>query len=244
VLGFVVKRRLGFPVRRRKVVLLLAVVALEWGGYETFIASKRSLEFARRFDEARPVALHLNEKTQSVKHATVLSSDLLAADVLPTSTSNAVLWAPHLLVFSGASSREGKERFYQYLYYTGISPSRLENILRNEGEYGFAVGLFGFERTMKGLSLDPKPITAEELKKELQQYAAYSDSFTRERAAQNELAYLMTPVDEQRDFQNLDRWYERESGERVGNFNLYRLHLRESSSTMAAAYTKQSDSER
>lgn len=244
MLGFVVKRRLGFPVRRRKAVLLLAVVALEWGCYETFIASKRSLEFARRFDEARPVALHLNEKTKPIEHATVLSSDLLAADVLPTSTSNAVLWAPHMLVFSGASSTEGKERFYQYLYFTGISPNRLENILRNEREYGFAVGLFGFERTMKGLSLDPKPLTAEELKNELQRYAAYSDSFTRERAAQTELAYLMTPVGEQRDFQNLDRWYERERGERVGNFNLYRLHLRERSSTVAAAYTKQSDSER
>lgn len=234
VVGMMV-RRVELPRVRRRAVLLLAVAALEWGAYETYVATKRSMEFARRFDDARPVALRLNElgnKAKADDHGIILSSDLLAADVLPTTAPNAVLWAPHMMVFSGVSTAGSKERFYQYLYYTGITPGRLENILRNEREYGFTAGLFGFERTMKGLSLNPKPITRAELNDELQLYAAYCNSFSRETAEQTELSYLMTPVNDERDLANLDRWYQRDRGERIGNFNLYRLRLRDNYSTM------------
>ena len=60
---------------------------------------------------------------------------------------------------------------------------------------------------------------------ELSWYEQYCASFTRERAAQTELSYLIMPVAD-RDVANLDRWYERDGGERVGNYNLYRLRLR------------------
>ena len=241
VLAVIVKRREGFPIARRKAVLLIALAALEWGAYETFVATKRSMEFARRLDEARPAALRLEQlaqheqKEQGSPRQTILSSDLLAADGLPTSASQAVLWAPHMLVFSGVTVVESKERFYQYLYYTGITPDRLRNILRNEREYGFTAGLFGFERTIKGLSLNPKPITTAELENELQQYAAYCGTFTRERAGQTELSYLMMPASEERSLANLDRWYERDGGERIGSYILYRLSLRTSDSTINAS---------
>lgn len=224
-IGIVVKRRAGAPIVRRKAVLLLALVAIEWGAYETYVATVRSMELAKGFDEARPAALRvaqLSAGDESPVRKTVLSSDLLAADALPTSTANSVLWAPHMMVFSGVTVAESKERFYQYLYYTGVTPERLENILRNEHEYGFTAGLFGFERTIKGLSLNPKPITKEELSNELKQYGNYCASFTRERAAATQLSFLMTPVDEKRSLANLDRWYERDGGERVGSFSTLR----------------------
>lgn len=225
----------AFPALRiqRKALLWIAIGALEWGAYESFVATRRSLEFARRFDEVRPVALQLgqiarsgNVKQGSAARPTVLSTDLMGADVLPTSAPQAVLWAPHMLVYSGLSLPESKERFYQYLYYTGITSDRLRQILRNERQYGFAAGLFGFERTIKGLSLNPKPITTEEFEGELTRYAQYCTSFNRERATQTELSYLIMPADDQRDMANLDHWYERDKGERVGNYMLYRLTLR------------------
>lgn len=235
VLAAIVKRPAASSIHvRRKVVLWIALAALEWGAYETFAATRRSMEFARRLDDARPVALRLEQLQQerAQSRVTILSSDLLAADGLPTSGSQAVLWAPHMMVFSGVSIAESKERFYQYLYYTGITPERLKNILRNERQYGFSAGLFGFERTIKGLSLNPKPITAAELEDELRLYAEYCASFTRERAGETELSYLMVRADEERDFANLDRWYERDSGERVGPYTLYRISLRNGYSTM------------
>lgn len=237
VIAILVKRRFGSPVTRRNAVLLLAVAAFEWGAYETYVATKRSMEFARRFDEARPVALRLNQignASGGLDRSTILSSDLMAADVLPTSAANAVLWAPHMMVFSGVTTSDSKERFYQYLYYTGITPERLENILRYEHQYGFAAGLFGFERTIKGLSLNPQPISRAELEAELRDYAAYCESFSQERAEKTELSFLITPANKDQDFRNLDRWYERDGGERIGNFELFRIRLRESYSTRNA----------
>ena len=35
------------------------------------------------------------------------------------------------------------------------------------------------------------------------------------------------PTDDERNVSNLDRWYERDRGERVGNYMLYRVSLRD-----------------
>jgi hypothetical protein len=62
------------------------------------------------------------------------------------------------------------------------------------------------------------------------QYAAYLEyahAFNRDRAASPALSCLVVQADRQPDFTNLDRWYERDAGERVGNSILYRLKLRE-----------------
>jgi hypothetical protein len=224
---------------RRKAVLLIGLAALEWGAYETHVATQRSMEFAARFDEARPLALRLDRGVESgSRHGLILSSDLLAADALPTSTANGVLWAPHMMVFSGVGTAESKERFYQYLYFTGISPDRLREILLNEHEYGFTAGLFGFERTMKGLSLNPKPITRLELEAELRLYTDYCNTFTADRIRETELSYLMIPKNEQRNLSNLDHWYQRDEGEQVGGFKLYRLHPRVNSPSISASYSE------
>ena len=186
------------------------------------------MEFATRLDDARAVALRVEALQQQGQVAgTILSSDLLTADGLPTNASSPVLWAPHMLVFSGTSSLENKERFFKYLYYTGVSPDQLRNILRYEGRYGFTAGLFGFERTIKGLSVDPKPITAAEVEQELRLYSRYCESFSVTQAEEIPLAYLVSRVNEPDEFSNLDRWYQRDAGERVGEFKLYRLRLRD-----------------
>jgi hypothetical protein len=239
VLAMIVKRRAGSPIVRRKAVLLIGLAALEWGAYETHVATQRSMEFAARFDEARPLALRLERGLESGSPAgLVLSSDLLAADALPTSTANGVLWAPHMMVFSGVGTEESKERFYQYLYFTGITSDRLREILLNERAYGFTAGLFGFERTMKGLSLDPKPITRQEMEAELRLYEQYCNTFNADRIRGTELSYLMVPVKDQCNLSNLDHWYLRDAGEPVGAFTLYRLHPRGESPSINASYSE------
>jgi len=40
------------------------------------------------------------------------------------------------------------------------------------------------------------------------------------------LSYLIIHSDKRPDFANLDRWYERDAGERIGEFILYRVKLR------------------
>jgi len=40
------------------------------------------------------------------------------------------------------------------------------------------------------------------------------------------VTYAVIPADVNFDFTNLDRWYDRDAGERVGSYILYRLKLR------------------
>jgi hypothetical protein len=62
---------------------------------------------------------------------------------------------------------------------------------------------------------------------EILSYTKYAESFNREDASNPRLSYVVTPIAEETDLSNLDRWYERDAGERVGNFKLYRLKLRD-----------------
>jgi hypothetical protein len=167
--------RTPFRIRLpRKSLLWLALLAFEWGAYETLVATRGSMPFDQQLDDARAVALKLGSLARVETDGgfpTMLSTDLLVADSVPTSSSQSVLWAPHMMVFSGVTNSESKERFYQYLYYTGVTPAELKTIVRTEARYGFAVGMFGFERTIRGLSRDPKPITPEELDRELKYYS-------------------------------------------------------------------------
>ncbi len=213
-----------------KAVLWIALAAFEWGAYETLVAARGSVPFGQEVDDARLVALRLREFANDhdgSRHPTLLSSDLLVADSLPTTAPHSVLWAPHMLVFSGVSEAESKERFYQYLYYTNISSERLRTILRTEGRYGFAVGLFGFERTIRGLSRNPNPVTAAELDAEIRKYEQYCAGFGESQAARPRISYVVVRADENLNLANLDNWYERDAGERIGKFLLYRTRLRD-----------------
>jgi uncharacterized membrane protein len=215
----------------KKALAWIAIIAFEWGAYETFVAATGSVELNRRLADAQPVAVRLAEigRSEGIKtpRPVVLSTDLLVADGLPTSAPQAVLWAPHMPVFSGVTNVESKERFYQYLYYTGIDAEELRGILTKEGRYGFAAAIFGFERAVEGLSDDSGTITAEELENELRLYSAYRAAFSRERARLVELSYVVVPNETEPDLSNLDRWYERDAGVRAGKFTLYRVRPRE-----------------
>jgi hypothetical protein len=188
---------------------------------------------AQEVDEARPVATRLSQLatsgSDSGARSTLLCYDLLVADSFPTSAPQSLVWAPHMIVFSGVNEAESKERFYQHLYYSGIGPARLKDILLNEARYGFASGIFGFDRTIRGLSRNPKPITTQELDAEVKLYDDYIASFNGARAREINLSYVVVAGSDQVDFSNLDRWYERDAGEQIGKFILYRTRFRDAS---------------
>lgn len=61
---------------------------------------------------------------------------------------------------------------------------------------------------------------------ELNEYSSYIKSFDRNNAAAPLLSYIVTSPDEHIDFSNLDKWYERDAGEQIGKYILYRVRLR------------------
>jgi len=75
------------------------------------------------------------------------------------------------------------------------------------------------------LSFDFKPIAEAEIEEEVKRYQAYVDSFSSEKVLLHPLAYVITKGES--DLSHVDRWYERDTGERIGDYNLYRLKLRQ-----------------
>jgi hypothetical protein len=215
-----------------RVLVLVALAAFAWGMVEAKVATGILSDYNMMRDDAMPLASRLAELSRASsaqaiggEREIVLSTHVVHADNLPTVAPQAVLWALHMRVFSGVTLAENKERFYQQLYYTGIGEQRFLEAM-TDYSFEYRIGLFGQERINRTLTADLKPITAEEIHYELGLYLDYTESFTRERAARWPLSYVIAWAGDRPDFSNLDRWYERDQGEHIGNFVLYRVRLR------------------
>ena len=150
-------------------------------------------------------------------------ADLRTIGKLPDVAPQAVLWTPHLFSFASVTWPEYKERLYTYLYYSGYTEQQFNALIGDHTYLQFWV--FGWGRFVTGLAYNPAPITRTEIEAEQRAYTDFVVNFDRTRAAQPALAYVVVPV-EQLNLANIDRWYERDAGERVGNTIIYRVRLR------------------
>jgi hypothetical protein len=222
------------PIRYR-IVGWLVFVALWWAGMEVLAPTKVLNRDNQFIDRAAAVCQRLgklsktDERIATINLETdsyplVLASDNKVAIILPTFAPHAVLWAPHF-DFLNLRPGESRERFYEYLYYTGVDGGRLAKELRDPMST-FAAAAFGHERVIPDLSVQAKPITGEEIAAQVAEYQTYYSSFTREQAGEHIISYVVVPVSAGPDLSNLDRWYQRDKGEQVGDYMLYRVQLR------------------
>lgn len=215
-----------------RVLACAALIALVWGMIETGIETKRHAWADLDRDEALAVARRLAElsrgSTQTLDtQRVVLYFNLDAADFSPVAASQPVLWAPHTPAFSGVTAEENRERLYQYLYYTNEEmnvdeqkfdslPYRKKFLIHSMIEWG---------HNDPAWTVNWKSITPEDVRTTLQAYALYAESFSLNEATHPTLSYVVTDA-ETPDFTNLDRWYERDEGERIGRFTLYRVKVK------------------
>jgi hypothetical protein len=218
---------------RYRTVARLVFIAVWWAALEVLSPTKVLIRDNQFIDRAAAVCQRLrllsNEegligKTSENPRPLVLASDNQLAVILPTFAPQAVLWAPHF-DFLHLGPSESRERFYEYLYYIGTDGNKLRKEL-GKPMGTLASAAFGHERVIPDLAVQPEPITGEEIEKEVRDYETYVSSFTRERAIQHILSYVIVPADGSIDLSNHDRWYERDQGEPVGPFILYRVQLR------------------
>ena len=219
------------PVRYR-VAGRIVFIAVWWAVIEVLAPVKVILRDSQFMDRAAAVCQRLRELSATETGTTsevdprpiVLATENKVAVILPTFTSHAVLWAPHF-DFLHLAPGESHARFYQYLYYTGVDSQKFKQEL-SKPESTFAAASFGHERVIPDLAVKVTPISPDEIAAKVSEYEAYRASFTRELAAQHVISYLIVPVTNGLDFSNLDRWYERDEGEVVGNYRLHRVRLR------------------
>ena len=215
-----------------RVLLIVGLFGYVWGMGETWISTRRFAKVNFMRDEAHTAGLRLRELAkppvvdQQNPREVVLANIIGQGDNLPTTAPQAVLWAPHMFVFSGVSLSENKERLFQFLYYSGIRAEDFAQYYETHGFMEYAV--FGWERANSKLTAEHKPITAEEIAIEARNYGDYVANFDATRARRPTLSYLLLAENQDIDLNNLERWYTRDNGERIGGFMLYKLTPRNS----------------
>ncbi|HYY41904.1 MAG TPA: hypothetical protein VE775_04165, partial [Pyrinomonadaceae bacterium] len=210
-------------------LVVVALGALAWGGLEMFVAQRRQAFTNYGRDTSHTVALRLAELARAEGNTNAVPRPVVFADVgfagkLPNVAPQAVLWVPHMISSSGMPQSEYNERMYAYLYFTGMTPARFDATIGTRSY--LQLWLFGWARAQYGLSDAPTPITAAEIEEARSTYANFVATFDRTRAARWLITYVVVPDSLPADLTNIDRWYMRDAGERVGEFTLYRVRLR------------------
>lgn len=226
-----------------RALVFTAIAALGWGVVEVSDITSRDSAQARLRDEVMPVARRLDSMIKAdgsfaaalagkAPYPVVYVSTLDVSKSIPSDSAVSVLWALHTPA-CGVSLTESKERFYQYMYYSGLSPREVATGMAEE-RFIVLAPLFGVERIIEGLVEDRKPISVDEMRDELRRYTEYSEHFSMTQATHPQLSFVVVPNSAaQPNLGNLDKWYERDAGETVGIFTLYRVKLRDSTSIPA-----------
>ena len=219
---------------------VMAVICI-WGLLEATDAAKFHYQGNLRRNSFIPVAERLNQLAGGREYSGSNRGIVFSPDIFSVSnnvaayTPQAVLWATSLPACPTLTASEQEKRFFLYLYYSAVTPEILECRLR-EREFTATSSLFGFEKALSLFTINQIPPTAKEIQNKVSQYRNYISAFSRDRAACTALSCVVTTDDsephwsntgrQQMDFTNLDRWYVRDAGERIGTFTLYRVSLR------------------
>jgi len=240
VIGFA----LWWKLLSLRVLVWMMALSFVWGLVEVGLPSRlTTVPAAVGNDQIVPVLKRLKALTGEDGTVTdlrnkgsastiVFSPQLNLSVLLPAWTSQPTLLDVGGLDFGGVSREQRKEYFYLHLYYAGADPAALRQALNGMPEdpamnyYARAV-IFGHERIIPALAADFKPIQDDEIEREIRAYQDYANSFSRAQTLKRPLTYVVTQADSNFDFANIDRWYERDAGERAGAYTLYRVKLRE-----------------
>jgi hypothetical protein len=216
--------RLANFAKSDRALFWIAIICIAYGVNSASGVSRAALEDNAMRDGTSPAAVRVKELARN-ERGTVFLSDPQQADVFPTLSSQPVLWAVHMGVFPGCQPTELKERFYQFLYYSGASQQNLYELLAQKNHLSF-VALFGYEREIPIFAETFRPVTEAEINAEVRLYGDYINSFNRTTAARFLLVYAVVPSDTIIGSSNINKWYEVNEGERCGSSTVYRLKLR------------------
>lgn len=215
------------PVVPARALGFIVMVVFSWSVVENGVRTYRMAPHNVARDDARRVAWRLRELGQQERQKfvtdqsppVVFCTDLSLGDDLPNEAPQAILWTPHLFVFSGSTASENRERLYNQLYFSGVDERQFATLA---GQFSFLqLAVFGWER----MNQKPyaAPITSSDVQQETRLYAKYIANFGAAQAASPPLAYAVVPAANGLSLTNLDFWYARDAGERVGDYMLYRL---------------------
>lgn len=200
--------------------ILWAIFALGVGLATAFKEVRDKSAINIRRDDAKPVSERLRNSPAGI---TLFNNSLSAASAL-TDCSMPQLWAPSMHFYGTVDDAERLERFFQYLYLLGVDSRGFEQDLQDDQHVRAAV--FGLHRVNKTLSTNFVPVSADEVRSKVDLYSTFIKNFSQAQANKWPLSYVVMLDDGDYDFTNMDRWYNRSSGEKIGNSVLFTVQLK------------------
>jgi hypothetical protein len=161
----------------------------------------------------------------------VFSPEYGISRLLPTWAPQALLVGTGTASFQALPEAERKEWIYLHLYYCGKDEDYLRQLLNDRIDdpyltYFVQSTVFGPERILLFLGQHTAPVSQPEIEAQVAEYANFARSFSRSNALKRPVTYVITRADDSFDFARVDEWYERAEGERVGDYVLYRVKMR------------------
>lgn len=212
----------------RKALLYVAIIAAGWGIVEATGSTTRNSQFADLRDLAIPAIRYVEKQEQQspTKGSAVYAANTGWSDFIPTIADLRPLWTSHTTSAGGIGIAENKRLFYCFLYYGGYGEKDVEEGLK-AGAFEITAALFGSERALPELAQHGAPITAQEINEEVKLYGDFVKNFSKETAAQPLISYAIIPAEEGANFDNIDKWYERDAGTVTGFLKVYKLKLKQ-----------------
>jgi hypothetical protein len=226
-----------------RTAFLLVLLSLSWATVEVVVPSPVRSNKDVKLDQMAPVLRRLNEmaktdgawqglrehgKTSSV----VFSPEFGISRLLPTWAPQGLLTGTGSGVFQGLSQAQRKEWIYLHLYYSGKDESYLREIFNDRIDdpyltYFVNSSIFGPERILLFLGWKPQPVSQPEIESEVAEFENFMRSFSRSDVSKRPLTHIITRAEDNYDLSRIDQWYDRDKGERVGDYVLYRVRLRD-----------------
>ncbi len=228
---------------KTRTAVLLAVICLSWAAVEVWVTSPVRSSKDVKLDQIVPVLRRLNVlaktdgtlqglRERGTTSSVVFSPEFGVSRLLPTWAPQGLLTGTGTTVFQGVSQAQRKEWIYLHLYYSGKDENYLRDVLNDRIDdpyltYFINSTIFGPERILLFLGWKPKPVSQPEIESEVAQFQNFMRSFSRSNVSTRPLTYVITPAEGDVDLSRIDQWYERDEGERVGDYVIYRVRLRD-----------------
>lgn len=217
LIGEIFKEKL--PKVKSVLWLIPTILFCVWGIIEINYATKYRFGYNVGRDEAILVNKRLGEIGE--KSQITLNFDSIQGDNQPTLAPQGVLWAEHLYIGGNISAEEHQRRYFLFLYFQ----NKDEKWLRQQLQFCPSQpckALIGW-RINPTLSYNSSRIEETEINSLATKYADFLQNINSSNVFDPTLSFVVVPNNLPLDFTNLDRWYERDSGEKFGRFTLYKV---------------------
>jgi hypothetical protein len=214
-------------------IVVLSVVIVSWGLIEMKVITQYIRQ--RNIDRDRfvPVAERLTQlarehsKSPSDREVVFSTDVIVVSENVSSLAPQAPFMSMSLPFAAGLSTREWHERFFQYLYYSGVTPTQLAHALE-ANEMVSTMSTFGYDRYNPNLTDKFIPVTGAEIQQKVNEYSSFVERFEAGSSSYPAISYLVVRASTLIDFSNFDRWYIRDGGEVIGPFTLYQVRPRTS----------------